>query len=72
MLSPLLIVEQKTSVIVSKKGGKRPPPFLLAIWGSGGRRFKSDHPDQRVAKPLFLIASKEDNGEWGADIAPPY
>ena len=28
------------------KGGKRPPPFSLATWGSGGRRFKSDHPDQ--------------------------
>jgi len=26
-------------------GGKRLQPFLLAIWGSGGRRFKSSHPD---------------------------
>jgi hypothetical protein len=23
-----------------RKGGKRLPPFLLATWGSGGRRFK--------------------------------
>jgi hypothetical protein len=27
------------------KGGKRPPPFLRGKWGSGGRRFKSGHPD---------------------------
>jgi len=25
------------------KGGKRPLPFLLAIWGSGGRRFKGSN-----------------------------
>ena len=30
---------------ISEKGGKRSLPFLLAIWGSGGRRFKSSHPD---------------------------
>ncbi len=27
------------------KGGKRSPPFIEAKWGSGGRRFKSSHPD---------------------------
>jgi len=30
------------------KGGKRPLPFIVAEWGSGGRRFKSGHPDQKV------------------------
>jgi len=52
------------------KGGKRPPPFLLAIWGSGGRRFKSDHPDHRREKPLFLMAIIENNGKWGAEMLP--
>ena len=33
-----------------KKGGKRPLPFLQAIWGSGGRRFESSHPDQKMGK----------------------
>ncbi|MFC1990669.1 hypothetical protein ACFLU9_00760 [Chloroflexota bacterium] len=27
------------------KGGKRPSPFLLATWGSGGRRVESGRPD---------------------------
>jgi len=31
--------------MITKKGGKRSPPFLRATWGSGGRRFKSAHPD---------------------------
>ena len=33
-------------VRIHKKGGKQPPPFLGLVWGSGGRRFKSGHPDQ--------------------------
>ena len=33
------------SDIIRGKGGKWPLPFLLATWGSGGRRFKSSHPD---------------------------
>ena len=39
------------------KGGKRPPPFLRAKWGSGGRRFKSGHPDIQTANrkpPRFI------------------
>ena len=30
---------------LSQKGGKRFLPFFDAEWGSGGRRFKSSHPD---------------------------
>ena len=26
--------------MIWRKGGKRSPPFLLAIWGLGGRGFK--------------------------------
>ena len=42
----------------STKGGKRPPPFIGSEWGSGGRGCKSAHPDQKVAKPLFLMAGE--------------
>jgi len=37
-------------IIQTKKGGKRPPPFSKAIWGSGGRPFKSAHPDHTKFK----------------------
>jgi len=37
------------------KGGKRSPPFLLATWGSGGRRFKSVHPDHGRENRTHLI-----------------
>jgi len=32
-------------MIQFRKGGKGFPPFIAAEWGSGGRRFKSSHPD---------------------------
>jgi len=32
---------------MTQKGGKRPPPFLLATWGSGGRRFKSSRSNHK-------------------------
>ena len=41
----LQMVVDKWSIMVVEKGGKRSLPFSLAIWGSGGRRFKSSHPD---------------------------
>ena len=31
--------------MLTLEGGKRPLPFLLAKWGSGGRRFESSHSD---------------------------
>ena len=43
--SELIIVYKVLNVL---KGGKRPPPFLLATWGSGGRRFKSGRPDHKL------------------------
>ena len=42
---------------LSEKGGKRFLPFLEAKWGSGGRWFKSTHPDS-----LFLALPGLQNG----------
>ena len=41
-----LLCRINISYNANSKGGKRPPPFILATWGSGGRRFESGRPDQ--------------------------